>query len=432
MTTTLIIMAVLFLLFLFSGMPIAFALGVPSIFYMLFLSATPQSAFFVAHTVTTPLFSYVLIALPAFLLSGRMMNRAGITDRLFNLARAFVGRFHGGLAYVNVCASALFASMSGTAVGDTGGLGMIEMEMMNKAGYKREFSAGLTAASSVLGPLIPPSVAMVILGATAEISVGQLFLAGLIPGLLMMLALMVSIFVFSKTTTEGRQWPVDKVPKKEIWPILRRGFLPMLTPAIVIGGISSGIVTPTEAAILAIDYAIILGIFYKELTFKSFMQCVLDTVESSGTFMFIIACAGFFTWILTKEGLPQALGQIMAPLASMGDFWVLAAIGLLMLVVGCFLDTTAAILMVVPILMPIVGQLGINEIQFGVVSVCALMTGIITPPFGICLYVMSDVSKLPVSSITRQAVKYLPAMIAVLILCILFPAISTWLPGLVF
>lgn len=354
-------MLIVFLVLLMLGVPVCFSLAIPTVFYF-FLNTGTVPIEFIAHQTTNPLMNYVLIALPAFLLSGRMMNGTGVTHRIFDFANALVGRFRGGLIYTNIVASMMFASMSGTAVGDAGGLGQIEMDMMDRAGYKREISAGITASSSVLGPIIPPSVNMVILGATA--------------------------------------------------------------------GISIGLVTPTEAAVLAIDYAIFLGILYREASLRNIWQTLEETVAAAGTFMYITAVAGFFTWILTREGLPQLLTSVLTPLIGSSQVVGLLLIAGFLLIAGCFLDTTAAILMITPILMPIVNSLGIDPIVFGVVMVVALVIGIITPPFGICLFVISDVAKLPVSAVTKEAIRYLPAMVAALLLIIFFPQTVTFLAGL--
>ncbi len=423
---TILILVLLFLLFLFAGMPVAFALGVPSLFYF-FMVEIPIH--FVSHTMASPLKNYVLVALPAFLLSGRMMNSAGVTDRLFRFAQALVGRFRGGLAYTNVVASAMFASMSGTAVGDAGGLGQVEMQMMDKAGYDKTFAAGITACSSVLGPLIPPSVAMVVLGATAELNISHLFLGGFIPGLLMMAALMVNIFIRARFTKAGRNWPIDRVPANEVMGAVLRGIPPFITPLIVIGGISFGVVTPTEAAILAIDYSLMLGLIYREVTLKKLWVTLTDTVETVGTFMIIIAIAGFFTWIVTRQGLPTMISELLTSIVNHSSLIGMLVLGVFFLVLGCFLDTTAAILLVTPVLMPIVKKLAIDPIHFGVVMVAALVIGIVTPPFGICLFVMADVAKLPVKRVTKECLKYLPAMIITLILVIMVPEFATWLPN---
>lgn len=425
-----VMMLVLFLVFLFLGVPVVFSMAFPTVLYFL-LNGAEMPIQFLAHQVTNPLMNYVLIALPAFLLSGRMMNGTGVTTRLFELARALVGRFRGGLVYTNVLASMMFASMSGTAVGDAGGLGAIEMEMMNKAGYKKEVSAGVSAASSVLGPIIPPSVNMIIVGATASISVGQMFMGGLLPGIIMAVALMVNIF-WRSHFGDGRQWPIDKVGGKQTLHAVIQGILPMLCPLIIIGGINMGIVTPTEAAIAAIDYAIILGIVYREVSFKSLWQTFEESLVMAGTFMFITAVAGSFTWVLTREGLPQMLEAVMAPIVGQSQFIGLLLIALFLLVVGCFLDTTAAILMVTPLLMPVVTSLGIDPVLFGIVEVVALIIGIITPPFGICLFVMADVAKVPVGAVTKESLRYLPAMLVTLFLIIAIPDLVLWLPRVIY
>lgn len=424
-------MLIVFMVLLLLGVPVAFSLGIPTMIYF-FLNQGTIPIEFMAHTMTNPLFNYVLIALPAFLLSGRMMNGAGVTERIFNLAKALVGRFRGGLVYTNIIASMLFASMSGTAVGDAGGLGAIEIDMMDRAGYKKEVTAGVTAASSVLGPIIPPSVNMVIVGATASISVGKLFMGGIIPGAIMAIALMANIFIRAHFTEEGRSWPVEVVKGKDVGSALLHGILPMCCPLIIIGGINFGIFTPTEAAIAAIDYAIVLGVFYREVSFRSIWQTLRETIASAGTFMYIIAVAGFYTWILTREGLPQVLTSLLAPIANNNQTVGLLLIASFLLIAGCFLDTTAAILMVTPILMPVVNALGINPVVFGVMLVVALIIGIITPPFGICLFVVADVAKVPVGAVTKESIRYLPAMIIALLLIIFFPDLITWLPTLVY
>lgn len=429
MTFNIILSVVLFLALLLMGIPVVFSLGIPMVVYMLInWGSLPISL--MAQNMVSPLTSFTLLALPAFLLSGRMMNTAGVTDKLFNFAIAVVGRFRGGLAYANCLASMMFASMSGTAVGDTGGLGAIEMEMMNKAGYKTAFSAGITAASSILGPIIPPSAAMVLLGSLSGISIGDMFLGGIIPGIIMGIALMAQIFLRSKFTEDGKKWPIERVPFKDALKTIPQAFFPMLTPVIIIGGISAGIVTPTEAAVLAIDYSIILGLFYKKINLKSLWETLESTVETTGTFLFIMSVAGFFSWVLTREGLPQMLERGLGGLLGINQYLTMFVIAGVLLIIGCFLDTSAACILVTPILMPVVTKLGIDPIYFGVVMIVALMIGIITPPFGICLFVVADVAKISVKEVTKEAITYIPAMVLTLILIILFPKIILYIPSL--
>lgn len=418
-----------FLILLFLGVPIVYSLGVPLLFYA-FLNSAAVPITMVGHTTVVPLISFTLLALPAFLLSGRIMNEVGVTDRLLDFAVAMVGRFRGGLAYANCLASMFFASMSGTAVGDAGGLGVIEIKMMTEAGFKRDFSAGITAASSILGPIIPPSAAMVLLGSIAGMSVGNLFVAGIIPGIIMAGALMVSIFIRGHTTAEGKSWPITKKSLKESLRTIPRVILPMMAPAIIIGGISAGVVTPTEAAVAAIDYSIILGIFYRKVTLKSIWRAMEGAVETSGAFLYIMAVAGFFSWALTREGLSLALQNFLGGLAGISNTGMLLVLGAILLVIGCFLDTSAACILVTPILMPVVTALNIDPIHFGIIMIVGLMIGIITPPFGICLFVVADVAQTTVKGVTREAVRYLPAMVITLVLVIFFPKICLWLPSI--
>jgi tripartite ATP-independent transporter DctM subunit len=425
-----VIMLITFMILLFAGVPVVFCLGVPTLIYLVLNTHMPVEL--MAHSMITPLYTYVLLALPAFLLSGRMMNAAGVTERLLAFSIAAVGRFRGGLAQANALASMLFASMSGTAVGDAGGLGLVAIKIMRAAGYKGGFSAGITAASSILGPIIPPSASMVILGAMAEISIGRLFLSGVVPGLIMTAALMTSVYLRATFTREGKTWPVTVVPTKEALGTFAPAFFPMLTPIIIIGAIVLGISTPTEAAVLAINYALILGLFYKQISFKKLWKTLEDTVVTTGVFMFIISTAGFFTWLLTREGLPQLLTRQLGFLATSGDIAFFLVVALVLLVVGAFMDTTAAILLVTPVLMPIVKMLGIDPVHFGVIMIVALMIGIITPPFGICLFVVSEVSGVSVLKVTKEAVRYIPAMLITLILIIVFPKLVLWLPNLFF
>lgn len=428
---TIAFLTILFLGLLLLGAPVAFALGIPTAVYF-FMQGGRIPIEFMPHTMTSPLFNYVLVALPAFLLVGRMMNSSGVTDRLFNASIALVGRFRGGLAHSNVFASVLFATMSGTAIGDAGGMGQVQMRMMTQAGYRKAFSAGISAASPIIGPILPPSVAMVILGATAEISIGRLFLGGVFPGLLLALALMVNVALRAHFTAEGRTWPIEKVPAKKTVKSLFGAFLPMLCPVIIVGGIVGGVVTPTEAAILAINFALLLGIIYREMTWKKLWKTLEETIVSAGVFMYLIAVASFFTWVVLREGLPQVLRGLLAPMIDFNPTIALLVLLLCLLFLGCFLDTTPAILLLAPILVPIVRGLGIDVVHFGVFMTLALCIGIVTPPFGICVFVLSDVAKLPVREVQKEAIRYVPAMVVVAVLLILFPQIVLWLPNRIF
>lgn len=426
--TNIMVIAILFLIFMFLGVPVAFSIGVPCVVWVLFLNPV-MPATIIAQNIMGYMLSFTLISMPGFLFVGRMMNTCGVTDRLFKLSVAIVGRWRGGLAHSNALTSMMFASMSGTAIGDAGGLGLVEMKMMKDAGYAPDVAAGITAASSILGPIIPPSAILVFLGAIAEVSVASLFFSGIVPGVLMAAALMINVAFRAKFTKKGKMWPKTPVPWKQALKTIPPAIPSLLTFVVILGSIMAGICTPTEAAILAVWYALMLGICYKKINLKSFWNTVLDTVDACGVFMLIISVASVMAWIITIEGLPSILKTFMVNFIANGSVnGLLLLCGLIFLVVGCFLDTGAAVLLLAPILMPVVSTLGINPIHFAMIMTIGLMIGIITPPFGICLFVVSEVGKVPVKDVTREAIRYLPAMIAVLLLITFFPEIVIWLP----
>ena len=425
--TVIVIIAVMFIVLMLIGVPVVFAIGVPCVFW-LGLKGGAMPITVISQNCMKYMLSFTLISLPGFLFVGRIMNTSGITDRLFKFAIAMVGRFRGGLAHANALASMLFACMSGTAIGDAGGLGLVEMKMMKDAGYDPDVAAGITASSSILGPIIPPSSCMVLLGSIAEISVASLFYGGVVPGVLMAIALMANIAFRAHFTKKGRAWPKTKVPWKEAVKTIPQAIPALLTFVIILGSIMGGICTATEAAILAAWYAVFLGVCYKKITWKNLWKTLSDTVEACGIFMLIVSIASFLAWIFTIEGIPTVLKSFMMSYADKPSLLLLLC-GLIFLIIGCFLDTSAGVLLLAPILCPIVSSLGINEIQFGLVMTIGLMIGIITPPFGICLFVVSEVGQVPVKDTTREALKYLPAMVIVLLLVIFIPELVTWLPN---
>lgn len=425
--TNIIIIAVAFIILMFLGVPVAFALGIPTLGWLLLNPGMPVTV--VSQNIMKYMLSFTLISMPGFLFVGRMMNTCGITDRLFKFAIAMVGRFRGGLAHANALASMMFAAMSGTAIGDAGGLGLVEMKMMKDAGYDDDFAAGITAASSILGPIIPPSSCMVMLGSIAEISVASLFYGGVIPGIIMAVALMAMVAFRAHFTEKGRCWPRTKIPWRAALKTIPQAIPALMTFVIILGSIMGGVCTTTEAAVLAAWWSIFLGICYKKLTWKNLWSTLKETVNACGVFMLIVSIASYLAWIFTIEGLPQMLSSALSVLASGNQMVLFLICGLIFLIMGCFLDTSAGVLLMAPILMPVVSSLGINVIHFGVVMVIGLMIGIITPPFGICLFVVAEVGQVPVRRVTKEACTYLPAMILTLILVIVFPQLVTWLPS---
>lgn len=426
--TNIIIISVAFITLLLLGVPVAFALGIPCIGYLFLVPGLPITV--VAQNIMRHMLSFTLISMPGFLFVGRMMNTSGITDRLFKFAIAMVGRFRGGLAMANALASMMFAAMSGTAIGDAGGLGLVEMNMMKEAGYQDDVAAGITAASSILGPIIPPSSAMVLLASICELPVTMLFYGGLGPGVLLCIAMIGLIAIRAHFTTIGKTWPKTVVPWKQALKTVPQAIPALFTFVIILGSILSGLCTATEAAVLAGWYSVFLGFCYKKATWKTVWNTLEETVAACGVFMLIVSIATFLAWIFTRENLTMYLANFLTTYSGGNQELLMLVCVAVFLVIGCFLDTSAGVLLLAPIIIPVVKAVGIDPCYFGVIMVIALMIGIITPPFGICLFVVSEVGDVPVRKTTAEAVKYIPAMVLVVILCIYFPQIISWIPNL--
>jgi len=423
------------LLFLFAclftllvlGVPIAISLAGSCLLYVLLTGRVPDVV--VVHRMVNGVDSFPLLAIPFFILAGNLMNNGGITARIFDFAKALMGWMRGGLGHVNVGASIVFSGMSGAAVADAGGLGTIEIKAMRDAGYADDFAVGITAASSTIGPIIPPSLPMVIYGVMASVSVGQLFAAGLIPGLLMGGALMVMITVMARR----RGYPRDSQFILSVLGIaFRRAFLSLLTPVIIVGGIISGMFTPTEAAIAAVVYALVLGLFvYRTLNWQRLIRVSMDTIETTAVILLIVAGASIFAWILTSNQVTQHVTQLLGPFAD-NPIALLLIINLVLIVIGCFMETIAAITIMVPVLLPAVAAAGIDPVHFGVIMVLNLMIGLLTPPVGMVLYVLSRVSGTPFEQCMRGTIPFLIPLVISLLLVTFIPAISLWLPTLVY
>ncbi|MBF58130.1 TRAP transporter large permease [Halomonas sp. FeN2] len=424
-----------YLLFLFAalftllvmGVPIAISLAGSCLLYVLLTGRVPDVV--VMHRMINGVDSFPLLAIPFFILAGNLMNNGGITVRIFDFAKALMGWMRGGLGHVNVGASIVFSGMSGAAVADAGGLGTIEIKAMKDAGYDEEFSVGITAASSTIGPIIPPSLPMVIYGVMASVSVGQLFVAGLVPGLLMGLVLMAMITIISRR----RGYTRDAVFS---FPVLghtfKRAFLSLLTPVIIVGGIMSGAFTPTEAAIAAVVYALVLGgVVYRSLTWRRLLKVSMETIETTAVILLIVAGASIFAWILTSNQVTQHVVTLLGPFAD-NPIATLIIINLVLILVGCFMETIAAITILVPVLLPVAVTAGVDPVHFGVIMVLNLMIGLLTPPVGMVLYVLSRVSGISFEKCMRGTLPFLVPLVIALLLVTFIPAISLWLPTLIY
>jgi TRAP-type C4-dicarboxylate transport system permease large subunit len=460
----------IFLLLMGSGIPVAIAMAGSVLVYILWTGNLP--AFVVIHRMVGGIDSFPLLAVPFFILAGNLMNNAGITNRIYNYALALVGWLKGGLGHVNVVGSVVFAGMSGTAIADAAGLGTIEIKAMKDHGYSSEFAVGVTAASATLGPIIPPSLPFVIYGMMANVSVGALFLAGILPGVLMAFLMMLTVAYFAHRNGWGAdikfEWPrVIKALAETfvviVWPvalwvlIVKAGFppqatvaagmvvlfaadkifkfqavLPIMTPVLLIGGMTTGIFTPTEGAIAACIWSMILGFgWYGTLSWKMFVKVCLDTVETTATVLFIVAAASIFGWMLTATGVTADIAAWV--LGFTKEPWVfLLLANVLMLFVGCFLEPTAAITILVPILVPICQQLGIDLVHFGLVMVLNLMIGLLHPPMGMVLFVLARVAKLSVERTTMAILPWLVPLLGSLAVITYFPKLVMWLPKMFF
>ncbi len=409
------------------GAPVAVALAGSSLIFVLLSGQVPDVV--VLHRMVNGVDSFPLLAVPFFILAGNLMNTAGITNRIFGFALAAMGWARGGLGHVNVGASVIFAGMSGAAVADAGGLGTIEIKAMKDHGYDLDFAVGITAASSTIGPIIPPSLPMVIYGVMAGASIGQLFAAGFVPGLLMAVALMLMVAYYARV----RNYPRDaKFSLLGLWHAFTHAFLSLMTPVIIIGGMMAGLFTPTEAAIAACAYALVLGaVIYRTLTWRRFLRVSFDTIETTAVVMFIVAAASIFAWILTSSRVTEHFAGLILQVSD-NPYIVLILINLILLVVGCFMETIAAITILVPVLLPITNHLGIDPVHFGVVMVLNLMIGLLTPPVGMVLYVLSRVSGLPFERCVTATAPFLVPLLVVLALITFIPALTLWLPTLAY
>jgi C4-dicarboxylate transporter, DctM subunit len=421
-----LVIFIVLLVFIFLGTPIAVGLGLTSVGIFAALGQTSNLPIFSQrmYSATT---GFTLLAIPFFIFAGNLMNTGGITNRIFRFASALVGHKWGGLGQVNVIASLIFSGMSGAAVADAAGLGMIEIKAMTDNGYDKEFSAAITAASSTIGPVVPPSIPFVIYGTMTGVSVASLFMAGFVPGFLMAISMIIVVYIISRK----RKYPrCEKAPFKERFISFKEAFLSLLTPVIIIGGILSGQFTPTEAAVIACIYALILSMLvYKEIKPNQLIGIIKNTILHTIKVMFIISAAGFFGWFLTYLRLPQIIIQGLTNITTNPVALILIIIAIL-IIIGCFLEGIAVLLITIPVFMPIVAAIGMDPIQFGVVMILASMIGLLTPPVGMCLYAVASISDVKIFRLSKEVLPYIFGIFIVLLAIAFIPALSLWLPNL--
>jgi C4-dicarboxylate transporter DctM subunit len=419
---TLIVFVVLIGL-MFLGVPVALGMGLTAALVFIvrgegFVLPMVAQRMYCATT------AFTLLAIPFFILAGNLMNTGGMTRRIFRFALALVGHLRGGLGHVNVVSSMIFSGMSGAAVADAAGLGIIEMEAMTKAGYDRRFSAAITAASSTIGPVVPPSIPFVIYGSITGVSVGKLFLAGFTPGILMGIAMMIGVYFVSKR----RNYPKEqRASLKELIDSTKDATLALGTPVIIIAGILSGIFTPTEASVVASLYALLLGlVVYRELTLRDLPKIFWETLMHTIRVMFIIAAAGFFGWFMIHQRIPE---QVITGLTTLttSSWSLLLIIIFILLVLGCFMEGISVFVITLPVFMPLIERYGIDPVHFGVIMTLCSMIGLLTPPLGMSLYAVMSISGVSMGTLTREMWPYLLGIFMVLLIITFFPLSSMWL-----
>jgi len=409
------------------GIPVCAAMGIGA-FVGLFLIDAPFDAFprYMLHDVR----SVPLLAIPFFILAGNLMNRFGLTRRIFEFIETLIGKFTAGLAQVNVLSSVVFAGISGSALADIAGLGTMQIEAMKRAGYRAEFAASITVASSLLAPILPPSIMFIIYAVMMNVSIGHMFVAGILPGLVMALILLVNNHVLAKTGLE--KMPASRASS---WPEIRKAFwrgLPaLLMPLVILRSMVTGLVTPTEASVLAVLYALVLGLLYGEIRWASFRDAFAGSARTTTLIMFLTGVGSVMSFVITSDQVAEHLAQQLG-LMTDSKWVILCLVTLSLLVLGSFVETVPAMLIGIPLFGPLVVQFGIDPVHFGVVLTYALLLGIVHPPVGLGLFAVCAVTGLKLEAVTLATMKFCPAFVVVLLVYMFVPVLSTWLPSVVF
>src|SRR6266508_4460628 len=419
------VVVLVFLILFMLGFPVVLAIGIPCIVYI-FANGLPIDL--VAQRTLYALDSFPLVAVPVFLFVGSLMNSAGISRYIYKFADTAVGRLPGGLAQVNIFGSLIFAGMSGSALADIGGLGRIEIDAMRSKGFSAPFAAAVTSSSAIVGPIFPPSIPLIIYGTVTGVSVIQLLLGGILPGLLCvaMLMLMTGWLAMRRKYPRTERWPT----RHELWRDFKPAFPAIVAPVILIAGMLLGWFTPTEIASVTVLYAVLVSsLFYRELTWKGVLDASYETIRASAGILLIVAVAALFGWILSVESVPQKLTQMMLTIST-NPYVLLLIVNVLLIIVGMFLDSTTAILVIAPIIAKPLVAAGVDPVHLGMVVVFNLMIGLLTPPMGLALFLVADIAKVTMKDVLREMAPYYVPLAVTLLLITYVPAITTWIPKL--
>lgn len=418
------VLFIVFFALLFLGFPIAFALGLSVLSYLL---VADISLTIIPIKMYSGIDVFVLLSIPGFILAGNLMNHCGMTDRIIAFCNHLVGHIRGGLGLANIGASMIFAGISGTAVADTASIGSVMIPAMKKEGYEADYSCAVTASSSTVGPIIPPSLPMIIAGSLTGLSIGKLFLAGAVPGLLLAAGMMVMSYTISQKRKHPKQ---TRSSLKEIKGGFIDAFWALMMTLLILFGIVGGVFTPTEASIVAVLYALFVGLFfYKSIRFRDLKKIILESAGTTASLMVLVGFANLFGWILVSEQIPQHLADSMLGLTT--NKWViLLLINILLLFIGTFMETIASLLILFPILLKVAVAVDVDPIQFAVIAVLNLIIGLNTPPVGVCLFVASGIGRVSVEKIAKAGLPFLLVSLVVLLLVTYIPQISLFLPDL--
>lgn len=406
----------------FTGMPIVLAIGFCSVLYAVFLAGVPLSI--IPQQTISAIDTFLLLAIPMFILTGSLMGETDVTRRLVRFSQSLVGWIRGGLAHVNVMTNVLMAGISGSGLADAAATGSALIPVMKRAGYGSAFSAAVTACASCIGPIIPPSIIMVVIGGLTSISIGRMFLGGVVPGLILGLLFGVVCYVVSRR----RNYPVEgRFDATEMVRSLLAALPSLGLPAIIVGGILSGIFTPTESAGVAAVYVIVLGVVNRSLTWRAFYRAVVETAVVSGTVMFIVGISAIFAWILIAENAGEAIVGLLQSITSDPKITMLLVTAAL-LVLGCVMEVLAVLILTVPVLMPVVESAKIDPVYFGVIVTVALTTGLVTPPFGLTMFLMCKMSGVTIEEFSRESMPFIAILVGTIVLLIFVPGLVLWLP----
>jgi tripartite ATP-independent transporter DctM subunit len=415
-----------FTAFFLLGWPVVLAVMIPAVIYVLWNGFPIE---LIGQRMAYALDSFPLVAVPVFIFVGNLMNQSGITEVIYRFASTLVGRVHGGLAQVNIVGSLIFSGMSGAALADIGGLGRIEIKAMSSHGFKREFAGALTCASAIVGPIFPPSIPLIIYGSATNVSIIQLLLAGIVPALICVALLMVTVAILAwrRNFPRAPRWPT----LRELWGDFLSALPALLTPVLLVSGMLLGFFTPTEAASITVAYVIFISaVIYRTLTRQHLVHSAFETLKSTSAILIIVAAAALFGWIMAIEQIPQTLAKSLLSLST-DPLMLLLIVNVILLIAGMFLDSTTATLLIIPILAGPLHLAGVDPVHLGIVAIFNLMLGLLTPPMGLALFLITDIAQVSMRAVLRELLPFYIPLLATLAIITLFPELSLWIPKMI-